>query len=185
MTTCTRVHSMSSCEFSHPNCLIIPPKLLHVDVTLMFATEFCSYSRSSLHVHMLCSLWKHLSHSHTKSHTLSRKRRHSRPTINPKCRTCHSHCQSIMLSMCVWMVWVVSLSSHVSVCLQDHVCIFHSFTHLVTLLKFWRRDSPLTVGPSLCHQLDQLSPRTVQKHQAIHFKVSCPQIDQSTFMLVN
>ena len=61
----------------------------------------------------------------------------------------------------------------------------HSFTHLVTLLKFWWPNSPLTIEPSPHHWLNRLSPRTTQKHQASHFMLCCLQEDQSTFMLVN
>ena len=40
-----------------PPCLIISPKLLHVDVNVMLATMFWSYSSSLLHVYFLCSCW--------------------------------------------------------------------------------------------------------------------------------
>lgn len=83
------------------------------------------------------------------------------------------------------MVWVVLLSSNVIVCLLDHICIVHSFIHSVILLKFWWPESPLTVGPSPYHQLDRISPRTTLKHQTSHFKLCCPQENQSAFMLVN
>lgn len=48
-----------------------------------------------------------------------------------------SNCQLVMLSMCVWMVLVVSSSSHVSLCLQDCVCTFslaHTLSHVVEAL---------------------------------------------------
>lgn len=90
-----------------------------------------------------------------------------------------------MLSMCVWMVWVVLSSRHVSMCLQDYVCFFCSFTHLATFLKLKQPDSPLTTKPSPHRRLDPLSPRTAQKPQASHFKLRCSQANQSTFMLVN
>lgn len=88
-------------------------------------------SKSSLHVYLLCSLWKHLLHSHTKSHSLSHKRRHVQPMINHKCRACCLHHRLVMFYMCVYMVWVISSSSHRSVSLQDYICIFQSSTHLV------------------------------------------------------
>lgn len=124
-----QVHSLSSCKSSHPPCLTISPMFLHVDVKVMLATMFWLYSKSSLRVYLLCLLWKHLSHSHMESHSLSRKCYHDRPMINHKCRACRLHRWSVMLSMCVWMVWVPSLSSHVSASLQYHVFIFRLFTH--------------------------------------------------------
>lgn len=72
--------------------------------------------------------------------------------INHKCRSCHLHCRLFMLNMCISMFWVISSSSHVSVCLHDHLCIFRSFTHLVILLKLWRPNYHLIVRPSPRHK---------------------------------
>lgn len=107
--------------------------------------------------------------------SLSYKHRHGWSMINHKCHACHSHRHLVLLSMCVWMVWVVSSSSHVGVCLQDHMCIFYSFTNLVILLKFRWSNSPLTARPSPHHWLNRLSTREKQKHQEIHFKLRCLQ----------
>lgn len=122
-------------------CLIIPSKKNHVDVNIMLAILLWSYTRSLLCVYMLCFLCKHLSHSHTKSYTLSRKLHHGQPMINHKCRACFSHHRSVMLIICVRMVWVISSSSHVGVSLQDHVCtfsLFHTLSHFpeVMMTKF-------------------------------------------------
>lgn len=177
MAAHTWVQPVSSCEYSHPPCLIISPNFLHVDVKFMLATMFWLYSKSSLLVYLLCSLWKHLSQSHIWSNWKSRKHHHDRPRISYKCHDCRLHFWSIMLGMCVWIIWVISSSSHVSVCLQDHICIFHSFPHLVTLLKFWRPDSPLTSRPSNHHWFHRLSPRIAQNHQELHFKLRYKKIN--------
>lgn len=50
----------------------------------------------------------------------------------------NSHRRRVILSMYVWMVWVASLWSHVSVCLQDHVCTFslvHTLSHFSEVLR--------------------------------------------------
>lgn len=103
----------------------------------------------SLCVYKLCSLCKHLSHSHTKLYEMSRKCHHGNSTIYLKCFTCHSHplvnhnehmlscwfevsCHQVMLS-----VFCKVLYTRV-----------HSLTHLTFFSKIcWPNHPPSTEPP--------------------------------------
>ena len=140
-------------------------------------------SKSSPRMFLLCSLWKHLSHSHTKSHSLLWKRHLYQWMVNRDCCTCYLHCQSIMLNMCVWMIWVVSLSSHVRVWFHDHLCIFWSFTHLVIFVEVLTTrlpsDSRTITPPSNGSTFNQNSAEASSNL----FKLCFLQEIQSTFIL--
>lgn len=105
MTAHNRVHSVNSCEYLHPPCLFITFKSPHVYVQVMLATMFWLCSKSSLHMCLLCSPWKHLSHSHKESYSLSCKHRLDQWSINYECCAYCFHLRSVILNMCVCMVW--------------------------------------------------------------------------------
>lgn len=48
----------------------------------------------------LCSPWTHLSHSHTMLNAMSHKHHPNHSTFHHKCHAFHSHCWSVMLSIC-------------------------------------------------------------------------------------
>jgi len=73
-----------------------------------------------------------------------------------------------MLSMCVSMVWDISSSSHVSVCLQVHIWSFsvaHSLRHFIEVLTI---RSPFESQSFTMPSTWRLSPTTMEKHHTIH-----------------
>jgi len=165
-----------ACSFHPSFCMLL----------LNSCLQPCSdHAQSIRFVCTCCVHYKSISHIHTWSHSLLQNCHHGRSMINHKCHAFHSHRRLVMLSMCFWMVWIISLASRVAVCLKDHICIFHSFKQLAILLKFRRPDSPLPTRPSPQHWLDRLSPRIVQTHQESHFKLHFPHAYQLAFKLVD
>jgi len=63
-----------------------------------------------------------------------------------------------------------------------HLSLIHTLSHFVEVLTTRFPSESQTITH---YRLDRLSPRTMQKHQASHFKLRCPQENQSAFMLVN
>lgn len=112
---------------------------------------FWSCTRSSLHVYMLCSLGKHLLHSHMESYVLSQKHRCGRLMINHKRHACLSHHRSVMLSICVLMFWGILSSIHVSVCLQGRICTI-SLTHTLRHY-YWNSNDQISLSQSDHHPI--------------------------------
>lgn len=136
--------------------------LLHVDFYVMLAAMLWSQTRSLVHVYMLCSLCKHPPCSHMKFYTLTRKHHRGHPTIYHKHHAHHLHHWSVMLSMCILMVWGIFSSSH-WVGLQGCICT-NSLAH--TLSHFcWSFNDQITLsiaGTPPHHQLNRLSPNNAK-----------------------
>jgi len=141
-----QVHSMRSCKSLHSPYLFIASKSLHADVQVMLATMFWLYSKSLLCMCLLCSPWKHLSHSHTESHSLLRKLHLDYEqsitsvtlvacTISQSCWTCVSRWFGRLIINSCECVFLWS---------PMHLSIVHTLSHF--LLRLWRPDSSLTVN---------------------------------------
>lgn len=107
---------------------------------------------------LVYSLWKHLSHSHTESHSLFCKCFLDQWTFNHYFHACRLHRRLVLLNICVWMVW-----SFFHQVMWACVCMITYASFDCSMLshfcwRIWWPDSPLIVGPSPYHRIDQLQP---------------------------
>lgn len=153
MTAHTQVHSVSLLWVFTPTLLNYFTK----SFTCSCQCHACDHVLVMLKVLALCvhvvfTMKTSVTLTHEVTYTIAQAL--SRSTNDQSQVSCLSLTLSeVMFSMCVQMVWVISSSSHVSVCLQDHICMFsliHTLSHFDKVLttelpsKNWTIIPPLT-----------------------------------------
>lgn len=131
-------------------CRVFAPSLLdrstdnlsHVGQNFMLEMMFWSCTRSLLHVYMLCSLYKHMSHSHMKLYVMSCNRHRGHSLSQASCLALAfsvSHVQHIFM-----MVWGILSSSYVE-CVFSRLWMYKC-TRSHTQSFCWNFDDWITLN---------------------------------------